>query len=284
MYVQVEKPKENKSRAITNSVAQIKSGDKQGSGFVINRSQSILQLKMPLSKTMLTKLDCSRGTTGLVDNRPQSNALGVLQKASQAGICSAALQRQITMKDSGAARRSDGDEQSLRGEVTTAISDNDYDDLILTRNQLQQSIDARSSVDGRDAGHEYRLQLERTLIQTIRAALVPHQKRRAQQRARQQRQKAARILAEERRAHLATRYGAFSAFEMDDDLAESAPEVSEKKPEAFSGKPKKKKKKVTSGPIDLSTMKRPPKDDPDDEGSGGGLWGFLLGLKKSVFG
>lgn len=39
MYEQVEKPKENKSRAVTNSVAQKKSDVKQGFGFVDNRQK-----------------------------------------------------------------------------------------------------------------------------------------------------------------------------------------------------------------------------------------------------
>lgn len=38
MYAQMEKPKENKSRAIANSVAQKKSSEKQGFGFVDNRN------------------------------------------------------------------------------------------------------------------------------------------------------------------------------------------------------------------------------------------------------
>ncbi|TAJ12219.1 hypothetical protein DMA11_13795 [Marinilabiliaceae bacterium JC017] len=37
MYAQIEKPKENKSRAVGHSVAQKKSGVKQGGGFVDNR-------------------------------------------------------------------------------------------------------------------------------------------------------------------------------------------------------------------------------------------------------
>jgi len=37
MYAQVEKPKENKSRAVANSIAQKKNNGKQGFGFVDNR-------------------------------------------------------------------------------------------------------------------------------------------------------------------------------------------------------------------------------------------------------
>jgi hypothetical protein len=43
MYEQVEKPKENKSRAVANAVAQTKSNFKQGFGFVDNRPGSVVQ-------------------------------------------------------------------------------------------------------------------------------------------------------------------------------------------------------------------------------------------------
>ncbi|WLE95766.1 MAG: hypothetical protein QTN59_13900 [Candidatus Electrothrix communis] len=43
MYEQVEKPKENKSKAVANSVVQKKSGVKQGFGFVDNRPGNIMQ-------------------------------------------------------------------------------------------------------------------------------------------------------------------------------------------------------------------------------------------------
>lgn len=46
MYEQVEKPKENKSRAIANSVSQKKSIVKQGFGFVDNRPKAIAQRKL----------------------------------------------------------------------------------------------------------------------------------------------------------------------------------------------------------------------------------------------
>lgn len=45
MYEQVEKPKENKSRAVANVVAQKKSNGKQGFGFVDNRSEFSMQRK-----------------------------------------------------------------------------------------------------------------------------------------------------------------------------------------------------------------------------------------------
>lgn len=46
MYAQVENPKENKSRAIANSVAQKKSNGKQGFGFVDNRPEMVTQRKV----------------------------------------------------------------------------------------------------------------------------------------------------------------------------------------------------------------------------------------------
>ena len=46
MYAQVEKPKENKNRAIANSVTQKKSDGQQGFGFVDNRSEAIIQRKL----------------------------------------------------------------------------------------------------------------------------------------------------------------------------------------------------------------------------------------------
>jgi len=46
MYEQTEKPKENKSRAVANSVTQKKSNAKQGFGFVDNRPVAIAQRKL----------------------------------------------------------------------------------------------------------------------------------------------------------------------------------------------------------------------------------------------
>ncbi len=46
MYEQVEKPKENKSQAVANSVAQKKSNARQGFGFVDNRPEAAAQRKL----------------------------------------------------------------------------------------------------------------------------------------------------------------------------------------------------------------------------------------------
>lgn len=46
MYAQVEKPKENQSRAVANTAAQKKSNVKQGFGFVDNRPEVVAQRKL----------------------------------------------------------------------------------------------------------------------------------------------------------------------------------------------------------------------------------------------
>ncbi|MCW5204216.1 hypothetical protein VU11_07125 [Desulfobulbus sp. US2] len=46
MYEQVEKPKENKSRAVANSAAQKKSNGKQVFGFNDNRPDTVIQRKI----------------------------------------------------------------------------------------------------------------------------------------------------------------------------------------------------------------------------------------------
>jgi hypothetical protein len=46
MYAQVEKPKENKSRPVANSIGQKKSNVKQGFGFVDNRPEAVVQRKL----------------------------------------------------------------------------------------------------------------------------------------------------------------------------------------------------------------------------------------------
>ena len=46
MYAQVEKSKENKSRAVANSIAREKSTVKQGVGFVDNRAEAVAQRKL----------------------------------------------------------------------------------------------------------------------------------------------------------------------------------------------------------------------------------------------
>ena len=56
MYAQVEKPKNNKSRAVANSVTKKKSNGKQVFGFVDNRSEAVAQRK----NKELSKFDMSQ--------------------------------------------------------------------------------------------------------------------------------------------------------------------------------------------------------------------------------
>lgn len=55
MYEQVDKPKENKNRAVANSVAQKKSNGRQGFGFVDNRPMMLGQKSMQLQNRGLPK-------------------------------------------------------------------------------------------------------------------------------------------------------------------------------------------------------------------------------------
>lgn len=64
MYAQVEKPKENKSRATANSVTQKKSNGKQGAGFADNRPETKVQRK----------------SQSLADNRMIHNPIDPIQR------------------------------------------------------------------------------------------------------------------------------------------------------------------------------------------------------------
>lgn len=70
MYAQVEKPKENKSRAVASSVAQKKSDGKQGVGFVDNRSESLTQRKIQSLTTdsISQPIQKKENNTGLPDD------------------------------------------------------------------------------------------------------------------------------------------------------------------------------------------------------------------------
>lgn len=60
MYVQVEKPKENKGKAVANSIAQKKNNMKQWVGFVDNRPEAIEQRKRQKSfkNSVQEKTEC----------------------------------------------------------------------------------------------------------------------------------------------------------------------------------------------------------------------------------
>lgn len=72
MYAQVEKPKENKSRAVANSVVQNKSSGKQGFGFLDNRpeakTQNVLQLMMNDQRNVKNPKVMQRMAVMAVDN------------------------------------------------------------------------------------------------------------------------------------------------------------------------------------------------------------------------
>ncbi|MEL0635660.1 DNA/RNA non-specific endonuclease [Marinomonas sp. TI.3.20] len=68
MYEQVEKSKENKNRAVTNSVVQKKNNGKQGFGFVDNRSEYVSQLASSISYNT-TEYDLENGKKEIVGKK-----------------------------------------------------------------------------------------------------------------------------------------------------------------------------------------------------------------------
>jgi len=70
MYAQVETPKENKSRAVANSISQKKSIGNQGFRFVDNRTEAVTQRKLHNS------MQYSRRYRGVND---QTGNLSVMQ-------------------------------------------------------------------------------------------------------------------------------------------------------------------------------------------------------------
>jgi len=81
MYAQIEKPKENKSRAVANSVAQKKSNGKQGFGFVDNCAEKIECNKVQKLANYSTSLPTQK----------KKNITG-LQRASNAKVIKSAVQ------------------------------------------------------------------------------------------------------------------------------------------------------------------------------------------------
>jgi hypothetical protein len=75
MYEQVEKPKDNKSRAVANSAAQKKSNAEQGFGFVDNRPESkqIIQLQ----KTINESIQCVAVTKKITKGGKKATTGGV---------------------------------------------------------------------------------------------------------------------------------------------------------------------------------------------------------------
>lgn len=73
MYEQIEKPKENKSRAVANAVSQKRSSVKQGIGFVDNRPGAVAQQKVQMmannhAAQQYQPIQKRENNTGLPDN------------------------------------------------------------------------------------------------------------------------------------------------------------------------------------------------------------------------
>lgn len=79
MYAQTEKQKENKSRAVANSVAQKKNNVKQGCGFEDNRPEATAQLRMG----------------EMLRNSPQANEVTQLKEVMQNSSRSTLLRKKI---------------------------------------------------------------------------------------------------------------------------------------------------------------------------------------------
>ena len=80
MYEQVEKPKENKSRAVANFVTQKKSDVKQGFGFVDNRPEAIIQRKLQVIANNYTERYHKPFRNESINFSKYSNAVGELIK------------------------------------------------------------------------------------------------------------------------------------------------------------------------------------------------------------
>jgi len=68
MYAQIEKPKENKSRAVANSVVQKKNSAKQGFGFVDNRTEAVAQRKLQDIANNNSQIDRSKVVQKMANN------------------------------------------------------------------------------------------------------------------------------------------------------------------------------------------------------------------------
>ena len=75
MYAQVEKPKENKSRAVANSVTQKKGNVKQGFGFVDNRPEVVVQRKLQEMAKKNSQVTQLKGIQQKADDRSQVKAI-----------------------------------------------------------------------------------------------------------------------------------------------------------------------------------------------------------------
>ncbi|NEZ57635.1 hypothetical protein [Adonisia turfae] len=113
MYEQIEKPKENKSRAVANSVAQKKSYGRQGFGFVDNRPEAVAQRKM---QKMMNK---SSRRYQLKDIRHKTNDRARV-KARQKHIANEVIQRKLVFTD-------DKSEETSLSSIFQAALEANYD-------------------------------------------------------------------------------------------------------------------------------------------------------------
>jgi hypothetical protein len=115
MYEQVEKPKENKSRSIANSVGQNKSNVKQGFGFVDNRPEAVAQRKLQEMVDNSSKTKSITQLQMIVDNRnshdnPLQNRRNntCLPDHSKRGMLNLSSVTQLVGEDIGAEKTGSG--------------------------------------------------------------------------------------------------------------------------------------------------------------------------------
>ena len=85
MYAEMKKPKENKSRAVANSVTQKKSNGGQGFGFVDNRPEALSQLKMQFQKNRLGEQQKESGLQSDLMSTPTLQRLTIAYTAADLG-------------------------------------------------------------------------------------------------------------------------------------------------------------------------------------------------------
>jgi hypothetical protein len=88
MYAQVEKPKENKNRAVANSVTQKKSNAKQGIGFVDNRPETIAQKKLQgvVNNSSQGKQIAQMQSMTNVNGMPMNHNAGIIQRVATVNV------------------------------------------------------------------------------------------------------------------------------------------------------------------------------------------------------
>lgn len=137
MYAQVEKSKENKSRAVANSVAQKKSNLKQSFGFVDNRPETSLQRK---NRTIIDNSSNSYYKSGLSSNEIKNHG-EVVQCDTEFKF----KKRQLTYNDGGGVPKTEMVAEEAEAWIdpanavqgtTTPPSSGVYSDMGLTQGHL----------------------------------------------------------------------------------------------------------------------------------------------------